>query len=44
LIDKAIKALQSIDRTSKHFHEPRVKGAMDKLCGVVQEIKKDLEK
>jgi hypothetical protein len=44
LIDKAIKALQSIDRTNKHFHEPRVKSAMDKLCGIVQEIKKDLEK
>lgn len=44
LIDKAIQALQSIDRTSKHFHEPRVKSAMDKLCGMVQEIKEDLEK
>lgn len=44
LIDKAIKALQSIDRTNKHFHETRVKGAMDRLNGIVQEIKKDLEK
>lgn len=44
LIDKAIKALESIDRTNKHFHEPHVKSAMDKLCGVVEEIKKDLEK
>jgi hypothetical protein len=44
LIDKAIKALQSIDRTNKHFHETRVKSAMDRLYGIVQEIKKDLEK
>lgn len=43
LIDKAIKALQSIDRTNKHFRETRVKSAMNRLYGVVQEIKKDLE-
>lgn len=43
LIDKAIQALQSIDRTNKHFRESRVKSAMDRLYGIVQEIKKDLE-
>lgn len=44
LIEKAIKALQSIDRTNRHFHEARVKTSMDRLYVVAQEIKKDLEK
>jgi len=43
LIEKAIKALQNIDRANKHFREMRVKNAMDRLYGIVQEIKKELE-
>jgi len=43
LIEKAIKALQSIDKTDKHFRETRVKNAVDRLYGIIQEIKKDLE-
>ena len=43
LIEKAIKALQNSDKTDKHFRETRVKNAMDRLYGIIQEIKKDLE-
>jgi hypothetical protein len=42
LIEKAIKALESVDRTNKHFREIRVKNAIDRLSSIVQEIKKDL--
>lgn len=42
LIEKAIKALESIDRKSKHFHEERVKEAVTKLSKVVQSIEQDL--
>lgn len=43
LIEKAIKALESIDKSSKHFSEPRVKQAMGKLLTKVQEINAILE-
>jgi len=43
LIEKAIKALESIDKSSKHFSEPRVKQAMGKLLTKVQEINAMLE-
>lgn len=42
LVGKAIKALESIDRTSKHFRETRVRQAVERLFSIVQEIKKDL--
>lgn len=40
LIEKATKALQSIDRTNKHFRETKVKEMMGKLAAVVDEIQK----
>ena len=42
LIEKATKALQSIDRSNKHFREAKVKEMMGKLATVVEEIQKDL--
>ncbi len=36
LIEKATKALQSIDRTNKHFRETKVKEMMGKLAAVVE--------
>lgn len=44
LIEKAIKALESIDRTNKHFNEARVKLAMGKLSNIVQQIENELNK
>lgn len=38
LIERAIKALESIDRNSKHFQGERVKQAMSRLSELVQEI------
>jgi hypothetical protein len=42
LIEKAIKALESIDRKSKHFYEERVKEAVTRLSKVVQGIEREL--
>jgi len=42
LIEKAINALESIDRESKHFREERVNEAILKLLKIVQDIQKDL--
>ena len=42
LVEKATKALESIDRTNRHFREERVIKAMNKLALLVNEIKKEL--
>lgn len=42
LIEKAINALESIDRESKHFREDRVNEAILRLLKIVQGIQKDL--
>lgn len=42
LIGRAVKALESIDRTNKHFREEKVKFAFEKLLTMVQQIGKDL--
>jgi hypothetical protein len=48
LIEKAIKALESIDRNSEHFHGDRVKKSLDRLLEKARElassIKVDLPK
>lgn len=44
LILKAIKALERIDKKSKHFHEQPVKDAMTKISKIVSDINKDLGK
>lgn len=43
LIERAIKALQSIDRSDEHFRETRVKDAVDTLYSIIQEIREELE-
>lgn len=42
LIKKAIKALESIDRESKHFHKEQVKEAIANLSQIVQDIEQSL--
>lgn len=42
LIEKAISALQSIDRKDKHFREEPVKEAIAKLSEVVKEFERDI--
>jgi hypothetical protein len=44
LIERAIKALESIDRSNKHFQTTEVRDAIDKLASVVESMKKDLSK
>lgn len=44
LIEKAIKALESIDRKNKHFYDVHVKEAMERLCNIIEQINKDLGK
>ncbi len=42
LIEKAISALQSIDRNDKHFREETVKEAMARLSEVVREFEREI--
>lgn len=42
LIEKATKALESIDRKDMHFREEPVKDAMKRLSAVIEGIEKDL--
>jgi hypothetical protein len=42
LIERAIKALESIDRESDHFHDKRVKQAVDQLIELVLDIQREL--
>lgn len=44
LIERAIKALESIDRKSKHFREQRVKEAIARLSNLIQDMVKELTK
>jgi len=42
LIERAIKALESIDRESEHFREERGKEAIAKLSKLVEDIEREL--
>jgi hypothetical protein len=42
LIEKAINALQNIDRQSQHFYDERVRQAMERLSALVQIIEQQL--
>jgi hypothetical protein len=42
LIERATKALESIDRESRHFREERVKQAIAKLLQLIQDIDQEL--
>lgn len=44
LIERAIRALESIDRNSEHYREQRVIQAVQTLIYMVREIEKDLSK
>lgn len=43
LIGRAVKALQSIDRKTKHFKDIRVSEALQNLLDLAQEIKKEID-